>query len=239
MSILRALAVQIRIVSLDQVARGWFPAATNAKAEAMAALCRLEHCDLICRRLVEAHPVIPLPRPMFIWKPTESDPSDDVLEEIAAKSSDRWSDDDAPVEVYYASCKATRLFGAFSDVRRAKHCEATHDLHLSEVFLRYREKTPRLAESWRGESAFPKFGFEFKGMKDPDAFLLDARFAACRVIEFSGKYSVDHLRQFHQHCSGLAAKRLAAKRGSVHSRSLPAASLLNLYSPEGTRYEIW
>ena len=91
MSILRALAVQIRIISLDQVARGWFPAATDAIAKAKAALCRLEHCGLICRRIVEAHPIVPLPRPMFTWKPTESDPSDDVLEEIAAKSNDRWS----------------------------------------------------------------------------------------------------------------------------------------------------
>ena len=239
MSILRALAVQIRIASLDQIARGWYPSGTSATAEAKAALCRLEHCGLICRRIVEAQPIVPLPRPIFAWKPADPPPSNEVLEEIAEKSNDRWSSDDVPVEVHYASSRAARLFGAFSDVRHAKHCEATHDLHLSEVYLRYRLKTPRLAANWRGESAFPKFGFEFKGMKDPDAFLLDSSHRATRIIEFSGKYSVAHLRTFHEHCSGLAANRLATRRHATHSARRPSASLLNLYSPEGTRYEIW
>ena len=71
-------------------------------------------------------------------------------------------------------------------------------------------------------------------MKDPDAFLINKSGVADRVIEFAGSYDVDHLRAFHQHCSGAAAQRLATC-GWEKSKS----GLGKIYDPAGTNYELW
>ncbi len=232
--IARSLALQVSILSREQIVRGWFAQTVEGDQAAAVSLHRLQDAQLICRRIVEAHPIVPLNQPLLAWSPGNPEPTQTTLVQTAFISNCRWLKDESPVEVFCSSPLAARLFGSFGNAGRIKPCEATHDLHLSEVFIRYLTKTPTLARKWIGERALPKIGFLFKGMKDPDAFLIDQNRKASRIVEFSGRYSIDHLRAFHQHCSGVAAQRLA--RCGLTGGS---GFLASLYAEEGTRYEIW
>lgn len=231
-SLVRCLALQVRMLTLDQVTRGWFGAAA-ANGEAEEWLTVLIRASFVERRRVEAHPVVRLDRPLLSWRPGLPSPKTKVFEEIAQTSRARWTLPEVPTDVFIASKRAVRLFGAFSDSRRIKECEVTHDLHLSEVFVSYRNSAPQMASSWWGEAAFPKLGFVISRMKDPDAFVLSATGQATRIIEVCGIYEPEHLVGFHQHCAGTAAARIKDRLGNS------AGMLSRLYSPKGTGYELW
>ena len=72
-----------------------------------------------------------------------------------------------------------------------------HDLLLSEVFVLYRRRLPKLAECWVGEDAMP---LAERGVKNPDAFLLDDEYQPRRVIESAGSYSQKQVDTFHDYC---------------------------------------
>jgi hypothetical protein len=230
-ALLRALAVQVRAFTVDQIRRGWFVEKENSRA-ALECCDRLEQCDLLTRRIMEAHPSIELRSPLYAWKPGQRHPTVTDFRAIAQASQARWNKPHTAVEVFVAAPRAARLFGAFVDARRLKHCEASHDLHLSEVFLRY--KKSKAGKSWWGEGAFPKLGLDIRFSKDPDAFLLNANSQATRIIEFAGSYDEEHLRCFHDHCAGGAATRFRQHFGRNGGNTLS-----NLYSDNGTAYELW
>lgn len=232
--ILRAIALRVRLLAPTQVARGWFRAEEAPEQSARTVIERLEGAALIARRVAEAHPIVELSRPLFSWKVGNPPPTDRELMKIAKLARERWHQDHVPIEILYATNRAVSLFGSFVDARHLRNCEATHDLHLTEVYLRYRDRFPRLAADWQGEAAFPKMGFEISRMKDPDAFLLDRRGTATRIIEFAGSYEMDHLQAFHEHCSGGAAEKLAH-----HGWADSPSPLSRLYLPAGTSYELW
>ncbi|MBI3861099.1 MAG: hypothetical protein HY290_04305 [Planctomycetia bacterium] len=217
-----------------QIAQGWFHSAENPTRCAEQAIARLERAELITRRTLEAHPIQDLTRPLFAWKPGMPDPSERRLAGLAKSTRGRWSQNHLPAEVLFATRRASALFGAFTDARNPQHFEATHDLHLTEVYLRYRRKHPQLAACWLGEAAFPKLGFVIPRMKDPDVFLIDRQGRAKRIIEFAGSYDAEHLRAFHEHCAGGAAARLADNGWNESDN--PFA---RLYQPAGTSYELW
>ncbi len=189
---------------------------------------------MLFRHVVEAHPLLPLDRPLLSWAIHDPDPSLDELRTVSDTAIARWQLRDEAVEVYSATKATDHLFGAFRRKSSAKMCEATHDLHLAEVFVRYWTHSPRIAAAWLGESAFPKLGFEIRRLKDPDAFIINVDGPIVRIVEFAGRYKTDHLAAFHQHCAGKAADRIATllpkERGGILSR---------LYDLVGTDYEIW
>ncbi|MDZ4684003.1 MAG: hypothetical protein SH850_02870 [Planctomycetaceae bacterium] len=232
--LLRTIALRVRLVTATQIVRGWFADATNRERSPEDVIARLVTAGLMEHRRTEAHPLLDLRQPLFAWKAGTPEPSDNQLRAIAERSRARWDQPHQSVEVSLATKRATALFGAFVDARGSRPHEATHDLHLTEVYLVYRRRFPRLATQWHGEAEFPKMGFEIAHMKDPDAFLIDRTGAATRIIEFAGSYEADHLKAFHIHCAGGAARRLATsgwtKTGSPWAR---------LYSPVGTSYELW
>jgi hypothetical protein len=56
---------------------------------------------------------------------------------------------------------------------------------------------PELAALWMGEHGMPKAGYR---IKDPDAFLCGESGQVLRVIESAGRYSVEQVQSFHEHC---------------------------------------
>ncbi len=233
-SLLRALALQTPCLTFAQIMRGWFEKNEDAHAATEQALGRLAGARLITQRVIEAHPLQILDKPLFTWRPGEAPPGERRLINLALRARERWQATYVATTFFTASPKAVRLFGAFHDARHTKHCEATHNLHLGEVFVRYLTLRPKLAAMWLGEAAFPVLGFDIKGMKDPDAFLVNAKGQAMRIVEFVGSYSAEHLQKFHEHCAGGAAQRLSHfLRHRCHS------DLGQLYSPTGTAYELW
>jgi hypothetical protein len=233
-SLLRALALQTPCLSFGQIIRGWFAKSDAAEDTAEQILTRLVDAQLIEEQTIEAHPLQALTKPLFAWRPGESSPTERRLATLAERAKDRWQSVYVSISVFVASPKTIRSFGAFHDVRQTKHCEATHNLHLGEVLVRYRTAQPRLAATWWGEAAFPKLGFDIKGMKDPDAFLLDPLGRAVRIVEFVGSYPAEHLLKFHEHCAGEAAQRMNRFLGPRFQSGLG-----HLYASTGTAYELW
>lgn len=233
-ALLRALSMQVQGTTLDQIARALFLRQQSPLKRAEQALERLAAAQLIESRVVETHPLESFAKPLFVWKPGDPHPTDHRLKKLSLRARSRWHLSPVAQTIYVATRYAARCFGAFLDSRRVRACEATHNIHLAEVFVYYSVRRPRLAAMWLGEGAFPKLGFDIKGMKDPDAYLINHTGTAEQIIEFAGSYSADHLANFHSHCAGRGASRLAQ-----FCRDHRDFRLAKLYAPQGTRYELW
>lgn len=224
--ILRAITLQVRLLTVEQLARGWFGGETQAAADCMK---RLEAATLITHRTVEVARIERRSRPLFSWRPKQPTPQG-ALKRVSNSALKRWRGDFSSCQIFIAAPRAVRAFGAFSDLRRIRSCEVTHDFHLSEVFIHYRINKPRQGNRWLGEAAFPKLGRMLSRMKDPDAFLIGDDGKVEKVIEVAGRYTVEHLTDFHNHCAERAAARLSKSRTNYFA---------NMYDAKGTRYEIW
>ena len=189
LEIVRALTCQVRVLSLDQIRRGWSQSADAVQQQ----LARLVTGKLLA--VVEWTIVTPpIGRtPMFLWKPGDDSPDAWRLS-LAVRS--RWRRSATRHTVYQATDLAARLFGS-NAVRSSRIYERQHDLLLAEVFVRYRQELPSLVPYWVGEEALPKSEY---GVKNPDAFLIDDESRPRRVIESAGAYSQQQVETFHEYC---------------------------------------
>lgn len=233
--IVRALTMQVRVLSHDQIARAWFTrATTTASSSAQDVVEELITAKLIQSQHFEVHPLLPLRHPLFAWEAGTAAPTDDQLRLVARESQRRWKDAYVDLELLTATKRAHRMFGTFVDTRHLKLCEVTHDYHLAEVYVRRVTQQPASARQWRGEGGFPKLGLAIRGLKDPDAFLLNRDGEAERIIEFAGSYDEEHILRFHRHCAGDATQRVTR-----YFQRCPQSPLRLLYGSRGTSYELW
>ncbi len=233
LDVLRALAVQIRFVTQEQLTRGWFYGRSNASAESMRVIEFLAHRGLIDRARIEVRDSDPVAKPLFAWRPGEPDPSPRRWEQLAAHLAARWSERFTTHEVLFASPAAANFFGA-KDAGTGRPCEWSHDYRLTEVYLRYRAVEPKAIACWQGELARSKWGKQVPRMKDPDAMLLDDTGTIQRIIEVAGKYSAEHLADLHNHCAGDGYERLDAWQQRLGT-PLPN----NPYELVEIGYELW
>ena len=127
------------------------------------------------------------------WSPGEPKPDLVVLQSII---HNRWDQPAVPTPVVTATDQAARLFGSSAHGFPAAN-HRNHDLLLAAVYMHYRRTQPALAKQWLGEDAVPNAE---RGIKNPDAFLIDDQGRIIRVIESTGRYSLRQLEAFHQHC---------------------------------------
>jgi hypothetical protein len=192
LDLVETLALRVRMLTVQHAAAIWWPKARSLRTlrrrlESLAAVGWIE------LRIVNAHPPLPVTRPLFRWKPGAAEPDTD---NIASQLRGRWSQAARPTEVCVASPLAACLLG--STARRLPPPEhRDHDLRLASVYVHYRKALPRLASLWVGEHALPKAGYR---IKDPDAFLRDRSGRVFRVIESAGRYSAAQVESFHEHC---------------------------------------
>jgi uncharacterized phage protein gp47/JayE len=137
------------------------------------------------------------------------------------------------MEVYFAARPTANLFGV-PEVGIGRPCEWSHDYHITEVYLHYRQTFPQQASRWQGEAARPKWGSRIPRMKDPDAFLLDSNGTIERVVEVAGKYSAAHLDDLHRHCAGEGFERVEAWRAQSATDYIR-----NPYDQIEIGYELW
>ena len=189
--IMTVLTCQVRVLSEQQLVRGW------QKLHSMETLAfsvaRLNAARLI--RFEKWSVVLPVigSAPMFTWKPGENEPDTWPLSKQARS---RWDRSESNVLVYQATEHAGRIFGSRSG-HNTRVIERRHDLLLAEVFVLYRLQLPNLAEYWVGEDTLP---MAERGVKNPDAFLLDDNYRPRRVIESAGSYSQKQMDTFHEYC---------------------------------------
>ena len=189
LEIVRALTCQVRVLSHDQVRRGW-----NQPIDAVRQqLARLVTAKLVA--IVELTVVAPMVgrTPIFLWKPGEDSPD---AWRLSLAVRNRWRRAATRHTVFQATDLAARLFGS-SAGRSTRVYERQHDLLLAEVFVRYRQELPSLVPYWVGEEALPKTEY---GVKNPDAFLIDDESRPRRVIESAGAYSQQQVETFHEYC---------------------------------------
>ena len=182
----------LRLISLAQIWKVWWPEASSQKT-VRRELRRLRDGKLLLRTVVNVHPALQVKSPLIMWQPRDSQPS---FERAVQRIRSRWQQLTEPTEVYWASPLAANLFGSGAgELPQLTHRD--HDLLLAEVYVLYRHQRPELARRWIGEDVFPKAGYR---IKNPDAFLFDEGGRPMRAIESAGRYGLQQIQSFHDHC---------------------------------------
>jgi len=194
--LMETLTCRVRLLSLAHIHQGWNQQ-FGSSATIVDSIKRLVDGGLVVGD-VWMLPVSPISeRPLAAWIPQQTKPD---LIPIAEVVQSRWDGPSVPTPVVAATHKAARLFGSSAGgLPPTNH--RNHDLLLSGVYVRYRITEPDLAATWLGEDSVT---IAERGVKNPDAFLFDDGGNVTRVIESAGRYSLDQLESFHQHCKSAA-----------------------------------
>lgn len=190
--ILGPLSTKFRVAQISQLARltGRSEDAIERRIKDLLELGALE------QRIVNAHPLLRQDGALFKWNIGDAPPSFQVL---SYRCRVRFCEAIRPTAVFIASPAALRLFGG-KPRKGLKHpLQATHDLHVTNIYLRLLESSPERAKNWISEDLLerPK-----PGDKHPDAMI--AGNPPC-VIDFIN-YGPGSIEKIHLHCErrGLA-----------------------------------
>jgi len=192
--LLSTLATKVRVLSVDQIARTWWPSASRATTAAGRRLDALHRAGLLEVALLWARPELPITEPLAAWQPGLVRPD---LKSIARLAASRWREPARRIRCAFATDAGSLRFGGRGG-RPPRESEVTHDLHLARVYLLMRETLPTRARSWIREEAIAAERFD-RAEKLPDAQVTDGIHAT--AIEFVGAYSLEKLTGFHDYCA--------------------------------------
>lgn len=194
-TVIWTLTRKVRVLTLEQAARTWWPASPHPPEAATASLMRLEREGLVRLVSIMAHPEIELNAPAFRWEPGGSEPH---FGSIAYQLRARWKLPPVSTKVVAATKEAVRRFGGFIGDRLPRAAESTHDIHLTQVYLQILENDPSAAKRWVCEHELYSEG---RGRHErlPDAVIRPRHRGAEQtlVIEFAGRYAKRKLQEFH------------------------------------------
>lgn len=140
------------------------------------------------------HPLLPLSTPLVFWTPGKPEPDFDSL---AWQAQKRWVKAPCPTRIFWLSEKAAAAVGR--PAPRPKLFQLTHDIHMTELFLRFLNSSLASVWSWLPEDQVPRP--KRRGYRVPDA-LLRSPHGQEMAIEFLGSYCAKRIRRFHQDCAG-------------------------------------
>lgn len=194
--LLDALACRVRLLSLQQIAAGWWSDADDPALFAARRLALLARHGWLARSEVHAGPMLPLHAPLVCWAPGAAPPD---ARAVAAELAQRWRTDQAPpvITVFTATRQTNQEFGGPARPKRLDPIHATHDLNVAALYLRFRGTRPEDAAVWIGEDIRPKAGYR---LKDPDALLEFPDGRPATVIELGGRYKAEDIEAFHSDC---------------------------------------
>jgi hypothetical protein len=193
--IVSALSSKTRMLAFEDIVRTWWPPSESAKTNARRRLSELVDEKLLVRERVFARPRLPLSEPVFRWKPGQDAPN---FAELSWKLQSRWTEAARDVTAFLATRRAAAIFGGTADGRIKNPSQATHDIHLGALYLKFLKETPTLAAGWIGEGVLAP---SRERQKLPDAILHDGAGRPRLVIEFGGAYPADRLKAFHEDCA--------------------------------------
>jgi hypothetical protein len=191
-AILETLSVKVRLLTLEQIAGVWWTPTPTGIANARKRLARLRSMGLIESWQVKAHPLLSLESPVITWIPGEPRPN---FGAASYEFQTRWKEAPKTTTVWVASKRCLAHFGAIG-TRFGHPLQATHDLHVSAVYLRVRALSLSLAATWTGEDERERK----RGVKHPDAVIQNAEGRIELIIEFGGAYPAERVQEFHEHC---------------------------------------
>jgi len=197
--ILDTLTLRIRILTLEQVVRTWWPGYAHGRQAALRRLRELESEGMIQLFEMIAHPELPLEAPVVAWRPRDPEPD---FDKVAYQLAARWTLPPIRHTALIATRKMGNHYGGWGG-RHPRPTEQTHDLHMAALYLLKRAGNPAVPRYWLSEE---KLRERRKGEKHtgrqhlPDAIVARPKRTA---IEFGGAYKVEKLRSFHYYCQGI------------------------------------
>jgi hypothetical protein len=150
-------------------------------------LKRLHALGMVSVRTVIVPPALSLTTPLFRWQPGAAPPKFDRL---AWQLAARWRG--KPFKAFIASATADTCYSVGSSFagRVPRRTEVSHDLHVTEIYLKLAREAPDRVRKWIHEDALQ--GTREAGQLIPDAMIGDT------AIEFGGRYRADKLRAIHR-----------------------------------------
>lgn len=193
--IIASLCCSIRMIALDQVAKSWWPDSNSSIELARRRLAILIENGLITTATVFAAKLPEIVRPIAGWSPGDLQPD---FGAIAWNLQSRWKEPPRQCRTYLATSLAAKHFGGRANGKPKHQYQATHDLGLTEVYLRLREDRPELSPHWIGEDLVSPHR---RRQKLPDAIIAESPSATPKlIIEFGGSYDKERVTDFHQDC---------------------------------------
>lgn len=193
--ILRTLALRLRLLALDQVARTWWRPGERGLVNARRRLAMLAEAGLLRKLRLQVRPLPALDAPAVVWRPSDPEPDFDA---IAWRLQSRWREPPRTTTVYIATRRGANQYGGRQRGELRREFQATHDLGVAAVYLRLRASSQTEAKDWIGEDLLAPHR---RGAKLPDAVLAERPEAAPRmVLEFGGAYDAGRVRRFHEGC---------------------------------------
>jgi hypothetical protein len=191
--IVLALVQKVRLFSQRQIADHWW---NGELANARKRMNRLASDDWVQPGSVQARPIQTLESPLVTWRPGETDPDFGAIAYRCRTPSRRLPS--RLCTIWIASERSSQMFGGVRRGELKNPLQATHDLGVAAVWLRLHEVSPIWAAAWRSEDLL---AHTRRGEKIPDAFIVDEQQHVLWVIEYSGGYDAERIREFHIDCA--------------------------------------
>ena len=145
--ILESLCLKVRLLTLDQIAATWWTPTNTGQANARRRLRQLRELGFLEAWKVQARPLLELQRPVVMWSPGASDPDPG---KVSYELKKRWTQPAKTTTVWIASKHSLHHFAA-TGRRLSRPLQATHDLHVSSIYLKMLAKhsAARRDVGWR------------------------------------------------------------------------------------------
>lgn len=195
--ILLALSTKVRFFTLDQIADSWWSTSNSGRRAARTTMTRLAAQGLLAGRQLPAHPELPLDSPVHEWEPGAPAPDFGAL---AYRLQARWTQSLTTLTIYHATRKTASRFGGYGGDMKFP-LQATHDLHVSRIYLRLLKDAPDAAQEWVSEETLSRTLRPKRGDKLPDAALVHPDGGMRLVIEFGGAYDRARVEKLHRYCA--------------------------------------
>ena len=190
--ILRTLALKVRLLTKAQLVARWWPH-TADRTKPTKAVQRLIDGGFLERYYVNVRHLRSLRNPIFTWQPGQPPPD---VKQLVSRLQNRWTYPPRIVAAYIASKFTGDWLGGRGGLLRRD--DASHDIHVTALYLHFLATDREAAEAWVGEDLRPKAGYR---VKDPDAFLEYSDGRPTVIIEFGGAYDARRVQAFHKHCA--------------------------------------
>jgi hypothetical protein len=138
--------------------------------------------------------MLEITEPIFSWCPQQLPPD---IQAISYQLRKRWKMALTPTRIYRPSAKTLGIFGYKPRVLSA--VQVTHDLHVTEIYLLLKKRSPERAARWKGEA---EIASESRGGKCPDALIVGS---PSIEIEFGGSYPPHRVAKVHAACAEKSA----------------------------------
>jgi len=157
-------------------------------------LQKLERRGLLRSRNVLASTPPEIRTPLCVWKPGQASPH---CGQVSYEARSRWKA--LPVEVkrvFHATDLGRALLGRMP-IKRPRDVQATHDIGLSDCYLAYRRRWPKLtARYWLNESEFSHL--RGRHVKVEDAVLRRDN-TVLLMVDYAGAYRPDRVEALISH----------------------------------------